>query len=37
MDISEKQEQAKLEFQTIINDLVEAGWTPLKIARDKRW
>lgn len=32
--MTEQQEQAKIEFQRIVNELIAAGWTPLKIARE---
>lgn len=34
MNIADKQETAKKEFQRMINDLIDAGYTPLTIARE---
>lgn len=34
MSISVKQEQARKEFQSMIQDLVDQGWSPLRIARE---
>ena len=34
MHISEEQELAKQDFQRMVNELIESGWTPLSIARE---